>query len=1307
MSWWCPHRRDGRTDRERGIVSSTIGLGAGPVRSVGVRWHGVLAVGIAAVAAFLAAPKGSAWGLLAWSAPFVLPPVVLAARLRNLTRDARRPLVLLCAGQLVYLGASVLWYVGPLRFGVVLPFPSPVDAAFFASYLLYAAFLVVVLRRRPPVDELHGRLGAADTTIFAVVATVVLWAVVIQPALTTGAGPLATAATVLYPALQLVLFALAARLLLVDRLAGGVVSLLLLLWIGGELFADVVYGFRSANGTFAYDAWLIATWMLAHTALAAWLAHPGVDVFLSAAPDRRRPVAPPVASSWRRVVRPLLLLSAALVPLALAAFTHGNDPALMAAAAAMFALSLYRASLLAGDLAVQRWLRAELDRALTTLRTQHAELAALAAVVSATDDAVVTVSPDRVVLDWNGGAERLFGYRADEVVGQPVSMLVPADAVHLTDEGVADATQQGRAWLESVAVRKDGSRVEVQTTLTTLYDEHGEVERIVGISRDVGERNAVQRELTLRGHRLDEAQRIAGVGSWEWDVTTDQLVGSVQMRRMFGVAEDVPMPLQFFLDRAHPADRAAVASTIAAADGQRPLEYETRMISPDGDLRWVAVRAEVTLDEATRAPVRMAGTVQDVTEHVRMSDELTDKVRRLDEAQRLARVGSFEQDLTTGRDVWSTELFRILGVDETTPPTYALFLERMHPDDRPAVERHNRTARPGEPVTYEARAVRSDGEVRWIHVDMEVQACPSGQGRRVSGTVHDVTDQKTAQRELERLALTDSLTGLANRDRFTELLTTALQDSRDRCDVGLLLLDLDGFKDVNDGLGHDAGDQVLQEVARRIAAAVGDAADIARLGGDEFAVVMRRCPDPQEAIALATAVRSALEPVFDLAGMTVHVSASIGIVLSGEDESAGALLKKADVAMYRAKTLASGWAVFAPDEDDLAAGRLAMVTDLRASIEQGTLDVVYQPVLDVHTRRVTSFEALARWHHPERGAIPPDQFIPLAEQADLIIPLTRLVLQKAAAACAAWRAAGHDLKVAVNLSVQAVQNGDPRAMVDGVLAAAGLAPQHLVLEITESALATEGERVEATLLSLRDLGATLVIDDFGTGYSAMSYLKELPVEELKIDRSFVRDIASDTRDLAIVRSLIRLAHSLSLRVVAEGVETVAALEVLTGLGCDFAQGYGIARPMPEGETLDWLARYDAPAPRGSTGEQPVDVLIVDDSRVIRSRLASLAAEAGWRATEAASAEEALVHVSRSLPDVVILDHYMEGMSGMEAVPQLRSRGFDGPILLFTRFLSEAVPSMRVPLDVWPVSKYNPEGVFELLNQYRASVNSRL
>jgi diguanylate cyclase (GGDEF)-like protein/PAS domain S-box-containing protein len=1263
----------------------------------------VFAVGAAAITGFLLAPHGSALRVLSWSVPFVLAAVLLTVRVRSAPAGARRPLQLLLAGQLLYLGGSLVWYVAPVWFGYVLPFPSPLDLVFFVAYGLYAGFLLLALSRRARGSSFGGRLALADAGILTTAMSAVLFVTAVEPHLVSGATPLATAVAVAYPGFQLVLFALAAHLAVAAGRAEGGVAALLFLWIAGELVGDVFYGFQSANGTFDYGGVLLATWMLSYTALAALATHPGLTSFLSTAPASSGDRGVPSRAGKRRPGRRLrsaLLLLAALVPLGLAGVRDGLlDLPMLTAAAVTFTLALYRASLLAGDLAEQRRLGELLEDALGRLRASHHELARLAAAVDAARDAVIVCSADHLVLDWNSGAERLYGYTREEAVGRPIQAVVAHERRLLAAAPAAGGTEHDH--FEAVVVRQDGTAVEVEVTLSNLHDENGEVLAVVGISRDVTERNALHREVAGRSRRLDEAQRVAGIGSWDWDVVTDDVVWSAELRRIVGVAEDVTVSLRLFLDNLHPDDRPEVERRLAGIGTEQSLEHEARIVRSDGELRSVAVRGQRHVDAATGALVRVSGTVQDVTERLLLQAELSEKVRRLDEAQRLAGVGSFEQDLRTGVDVWSSEYYRILGAEQGTEASYAGYLDRVHPEDRHRVHEYVTDHDPQRPLEYEARIVRPDGEVRWIAVSSEIVTDSHGTPLRRTGTAHDVTDRKAAESELERLAFTDSLTGLANRDRFMQLLEGALESAGERSDVALLLLDLDGFKDVNDGIGHDAGDLVLQEVARRITPVLrGD--ELARLGGDEFAVVLPGCHRIEDAIGVASKIRSSLEHPFDVGGITVHVGASVGMVLSGDGITAGDLLKKADVAMYRAKKLGSGWAVFEPQEDDLAAGRLAMVADLRASIEHGALDVAYQPILDVRTRGVSSFEALARWHHPQRGVIPPDQFIPLAEQADLIVPLTRLVLSKAAAACAAWRSAGHDLRIGVNLSVQVLETGDAYCMVAEALASAGLDPQHVVLEITESALATQSEQVDVGMRALRELGVTLVIDDFGTGYSAMSYLKELPVAELKIDRSFVRDIASDSRDLAIVRSLIRLAHSLSLRVVAEGVESAPALAVLTGLGCDFAQGYGIARPMCEADTAGWLARYDPRSSPGTSRAEPDEVLIVDDSATLRAHLSSLARDAGWRVREAASGEEAIAQVERSFPDVVVLDHHMGGITGMESVPKLRGLGFDGPILLFTGFLSEAIPSMRVPLDVWPVSKTNPESVFELLGQYRAS-----
>lgn len=634
----------------------------------------------------------------------------------------------------------------------------------------------------------------------------------------------------------------------------------------------------------------------------------------------------------------------------------------------------------------------------------------------------------------------------------------------------------------------------------------------------------------------------------------------------------------------------------------------------------------------------------------------------------------------------------------------------VHPDDVVDLERLIGDVLHGDRETFEhrLRAVRPGGDTVWLRARAALVA--TGQPSLVI-QLEDITAFATADAQLAARADRDTLTGLDTRERFCQLVGDALEATvADHGMLAVVLIDLDGFRDVNDGLGEHAGDLVLQETARRVRAAVRRIDAVARFGSDEFAVLLPGLGAAEDAVAVAAILRSALESPFEVGGMQVHVSGSVGIAVAPGDGGEGrSLIQKADVALARAKSLRSGWAVYRSQEDDFALDRLALAAELRAAIEREELDVAYQPIVETRSGRVAELEALARWRHVDRGPIPPDQFIALAEQVDLIAPLTRLILGKAAAACAGWRRAGHDVSVAVNLSTQVLGSADFESVVVEELSRAGLSPEHLTLEITESALAEDVQKLEQALTSLRELGVCLVIDDFGTGYSAMSYLKHLPLEVLKIDRSFVQAIAADARDVSIVRSLVRLAHSLDLRVVAEGVESVDAIELLDDIECDLVQGYGIARPMPQDEVPTWL-REAAQSARASTGpatapaaaREPRDLLIVEDSETVRRLLADRARQAGWTVREAASAEEALGEVVAAVPDVVVLDHHLPGMSGVQAIPRLRDAGLDGPILLFTRFLTEAMPEIRVPLDVWPVSKANPDGVLELLDAYRAS-----
>ncbi|HVF74739.1 MAG TPA: EAL domain-containing protein [Acidimicrobiales bacterium] len=434
--------------------------------------------------------------------------------------------------------------------------------------------------------------------------------------------------------------------------------------------------------------------------------------------------------------------------------------------------------------------------------------------------------------------------------------------------------------------------------------------------------------------------------------------------------------------------------------------------------------------------------------------------------------------------------------------------------------------------------------------------------------------------QLREESLHDSLTGLANRTMFQAAVNDAAPSCTGTRAGAVMLMDLDRFKEVNDTLGHESGDRLLVQISRRLTELLDDDAVIARLGGDEFAILLPQVDGPIGAAAVAETLLVALERPFVVGDLNLEIGASIGVALApvhGTD--AATLLQRADVAMYSAKESRTGFEVYDPDRDEYSPRRLMLAAELRHAIERGQLTVHYQPKADLKSGHITGVEALLRWHHPDYGFIPPDEFIPLAEHTGLIRALTRWVLAASVTQCGAWQRRGLHLNVAVNLSVRSLLDVGLADEVESVLRQAGVSPTSLTLEITESSIMADPVRSISVLNRLADLGITLSIDDFGTGYSSLSYLKKLPVAEVKVDRSFVMNMSADQDDAVIVRSTIDLARNLGLRVVAEGVEDRPTWDQLTSLGCDAAQGYYLGRPMPIVQLDRWLADQEGPSLR--------------------------------------------------------------------------------------------------------------------------------
>ena len=598
---------------------------------------------------------------------------------------------------------------------------------------------------------------------------------------------------------------------------------------------------------------------------------------------------------------------------------------------------------------------------------------------------------------------------------------------------------------------------------------------------------------------------------------------------------------------------------------------DVRYLRPDGTEVPIAIAAWHT---GSGDAFRIHSFVWDISERL-AEQELTEASERKWRA--LVRHSSdmtlvLDRDGHLAEEVPTTRLLLGYGEGETEGRHIA---ELIHPED--LVRVLDRFAwvmdGPGDQERARFRILRFDGT--WAHV--EAIATNLLDEPAVGGIVcnlRDVTEQVAAENELRRQARRDPLTGLPNRNRLTAALARQCEDE-DAGHAALLLMDLDRFKDVNDGLGHDVGDQLLVEIGHRLDRVTRANDVVARLGGDEFAVLLTRLTDPRHAVIVAENLGELIREPIRLGDVSLEVGVSIGIAECGPGDDPLAMLQRADVAMYRAKRQGGGYAVYGSMDDEERRNTVKVAAELREGIDRHGLVVHYQPKVELATGLVDSVEALVRWQHPTRGLLPPDEFIPLAEGTGLIRDLTVMVLETSLRQCATWRAEGLDLSVAVNLSPRVLSQADVVSWVRRALEAAEVPANRLTLEITESAFPENTRGLTKILDRLGQLGVRLAVDDFGTGWSSLSKLKELPVQELKIDRSFVFALAEDDTDHSIVRSIIDLARSLNLSVVAEGVETEEVAHLLRDLGCPLAQGYLYSRPVTGSALTGWVLEREA------------------------------------------------------------------------------------------------------------------------------------
>ncbi|MFL6197404.1 MAG: EAL domain-containing protein [Thermoanaerobaculia bacterium] len=774
--------------------------------------------------------------------------------------------------------------------------------------------------------------------------------------------------------------------------------------------------------------------------------------------------------------------------------------------------------------------------------------------------------PDGRFFYVNEAACSMMGYSREELLGLTVpDILAPEQAGLFQEISRAVHERGGPFTFETVHVKKGGERFPSEVTLNLLEYQGGEY--YCAFARDITERKraeAALRESEERYHGLFEG---VPVGLYRTTPAGQMLDANSTLVRILGFPDLESLLKTDVADLyCDPADRR---------EWQRSLEgaglvqsYEARVRRHDGGIIWVRFTVRASRGEQGEI-LRYEGALEDITDRRRAEEALRESEERFRSLVQNASdlISILDRDGTIRYESPSHQ--RVLGLE---PEEHAgrNLLDLVHPEDRQVVDEAlaRLDERPGEIVTLEHRLQHRDGTWRVLEsTAANLLAQPAVAGIVLNS--HDITDRKRAEEKLLHDALHDELTGLPNRALFMDRLRQAMDRSRREPErlAAVLFLDLDRFKIVNDSLGHLVGDDLLVQISAMLASALRPSDTIARVGGDEFAVLLEGGRDVGDAVRVAERIHERLAAPINLGGHEVVVTASLGIAVhTSEYERPEDLLRDADTAMYRAKS--SGRAchvVFNRVMHRFVMARLQLETDLRRALERGQLRVHYQPFVDLATDEVIGFEALLRWLHPRRGLLPPEEFLSVAEETGLIVPIGRYVLVEG---CRQIREIQRKhpelpkLKLSVNLSNKQFFQADLFDQIEEALATSGLDPGCLGLEITEGVIIRHAESAASRFSRLKSLGVQLYLDDFGKGYSSLNYLHRFPMDILKIDRSFVSRIEEAEGNLAIVRAIVTLAHQLGMEVVAEGIQNEGQQTRLRALGCEYGQGFYLSEPVP-------------------------------------------------------------------------------------------------------------------------------------------------
>ncbi|MDQ0475045.1 sensor domain-containing protein [Labrys wisconsinensis] len=806
-----------------------------------------------------------------------------------------------------------------------------------------------------------------------------------------------------------------------------------------------------------------------------------------------------------------------------------------------------------------------------------------------TSDAVFVTDADGRIAWVNPGFERVTGWLSAQAIGRvPEALLALEGAAPAAVELIA-AIRGGRPIRREICGRaRDGGPRWLDITVRPLPREDGS-RGVIAVASEITALKTMAAELRRQNEDLEQMSRLTRLGSWSLDLASGSATWSDEVRRIHAVDAGFHPTWDAMLAFHPPAARERICACLAAAaaDG-KPWDIEIPFTTAAGTARWIRMIGAPAGDGGTVD--RIVGTIQDVTEAVAAREDVTATTERLALATESAHIGLWDWSVLGDRFWTSPQWWTYLGF---AAPQEAicddLADQVIHPDDLPGVQANRKAffAERKAQLINEFRHRDGTGGWRWIvSIGRVTHRAADGTAERVSGVYIDIEERKAAAEMIAHAARHDVLTGLANRSEMKRRLGAAFE----RCAVSgeafaVLVLDLDRFKAINDTFGHATGDAVLTSVADRILSTLGEAGMVARLGGDEFAILLESAGEGSAPETLAGRLLETIGRPYPIDGRMLHVGVSIGIAVApvhGAD--ADTLIRNADTALYKVKAEGkNAFRIFDAALEAESQERRELEADLREAIARNQLELHYQTIASLTDRRVAGAEALLRWRHPRRGFVSPDLFIPIAEESGLIVPIGAWAIARACRDAASWPV---DIPVSVNVSTAQLDRGDLFAVVMENLKTSGLPARRLELEVTETIFLRDDEALLSDLRRLHGHGVRLALDDFGTGYSALGYLRRLPFDKIKIDRSFIGPIGTDTQAAAVVCAVANLARSLDIETTAEGIETEAQAMLVAAAGCNLGQGFLFSSPVPH-RNLDFRSLPgDLPTPAASRAHLP-------------------------------------------------------------------------------------------------------------------------